>query len=65
MIQEFLKEILISREVRGILRFQCRLYTAYIGNYQVPYFNPLSKVFQVFNVLCFFWQYIPYFWSKV
>ena len=38
MTQEFLKEILSFKEIREILPFQCKLYTAYMGNYQVSMF---------------------------
>ena len=51
MTQEFLKEIPESfREIREILRFQCKLYTAYMGNYSFPCFNLLFKMLLVFNV---------------
>ena len=38
MTEELLKEILSFREVREIQRFQCKLYTAYISNYQILMF---------------------------
>ena len=37
-MQEFLKEILSFEGIREILLFQCKLYTAYMGNYQVTMF---------------------------
>ena len=36
--QEFLKSVLSFMEIREILRVQCKLYTDYIRNYQVPMF---------------------------
>ena len=42
MTQEFLKEILSFREIIQILHFQCKLYTAYMSNYQVTMFQFLK-----------------------
>ena len=38
MTQKCLKEILSFREIGGMLRFQCKLNTPYMGNYQLSPF---------------------------
>ena len=44
MAQEFLKETVSFKEVREILHFQCKLYTTYMGNYQISMFFNLLKM---------------------